>query len=218
MPNPAVLATIQVYGDPMSMALPAGPLPTHPTLGTAAAAAIMAEVPANTRRVIFEICGGMASPTSCEMEYEARYDAAYWGGSAFMSHLMMRDFDDVAFVKEGLFDEAVPLFDDTVGGTMEEWTVINHTFTDHPFHIHVNPFLVTHVNGIALAVPEWRDTILVPGVDAPGGGDINTFTPGSVKFRTRFDARFPGHFVMHCHILSHEDVGMMQLVEVTSPP
>ena len=154
------------------------------------------------------------------------YDANYWGGTDFTSILMMRDDDDtgipnpvpdpemprIDYAKEGLFSGAEPLFDDMRIGNNEEWTVINRSFSDHPFHIHINPFLLTHINGIELPVPEWRDTILVPA--ATGSMDINAATPGSVTFRTRFNPLFPGSFVMHCHILTHEDIGMMQRLDI----
>jgi FtsP/CotA-like multicopper oxidase with cupredoxin domain len=106
------------------------------------------------------------------------------------------------------------LYDGTVEqsmklGTTEQWTVINETKRTHPFHIHVNPFFVTHINGTELQADSplrrWQDTIALP--------PQRDGTPGSVIFRTRF-ADFAGAFVIHCHILAHEDGGMMQKVEV----
>ena len=79
-------------------------------------------------------------------------------------------------------------------------TIVNLDEADHPFHIHTNPFLVTRINGVALAEPVWRDTVNVRG-------------HGSVTLRSRFED-FTGRFVLHCHILNHEDIGMMQLIEV----
>jgi len=73
--------------------------------------------------------------------------------------------------------------------------------------------LITHINGEALPIPEWRDSILVPA--AVGMVPfINEADYGSVTFRTYFNPRFPGPFVMHCHILTHEDINMMQVIEV----
>ena len=121
--------------------------------------------------------------------------------------------------KEGLFTRNDPLYDDMFGGNFEEWTLINRSFSDHPFHIHVNPFLVTHINGQALPEPEWRDTILVPaatGGQVPDSNsrNINLADHGTITFRTFLDPLFPGSFVFHCHILTHEDVGMMQEIEI----
>ena len=145
-----------------------------------------------------------------------QYDtAAYWGGTDFGSWLLMRDADDTSFTKEALFDHHTPLFDDMFVGTTEEWKVINTSRSDHPFHIHQNPFLVTHINDIPLPTPEWRDTILIPARADPLEIDSE---PGSVTFKTHYHEPFTGRWVMHCHILSHEDVGMMQVVEVKPGP
>ncbi len=125
----------------------------------------------------------------------------------------------IDYEKEGLFTSAEALFDDMFAGNFEEWTLINCSFSDHPFHIHVNPFLVTHINGEALPEPEWRDTILVPaatGGQVPGSNsrNINLADYGTITFRTYLDPLYPGSFVFHCHILTHEDVGMMQKITV----
>jgi FtsP/CotA-like multicopper oxidase with cupredoxin domain len=140
---------------------------------------------------------------------------------------MMRDADDrgtpssdpaeplVNFQKDGLFVEDEPLFDNMIVGNFEEWTVINRSFSDHTFHIHQNPFLVTHVNGTPLSVPEWHDTIIVPAArPQPGQNDINEATFGSITFRTNYDPVTVGSFVTHCHVLNHEDIGMMQRLEI----
>ena len=94
-------------------------------------------------------------------------------------------------------------------GTAEEWTIKNHSQGRHPYHIHVNPFFITHVNGEKLPegspMRRWQDTVALP---VGSQGD-----PGSITFKTRFE-KFRGKFVIHCHILRHEDLGMMQRVEV----
>jgi FtsP/CotA-like multicopper oxidase with cupredoxin domain len=87
-------------------------------------------------------------------------------------------------------------------GSVEEWTIENtHTHDDHVFHIHTNPFLVTHLNGKPLATPQWRDTAIV---ERKGG---------SLTFRTRF-LDYTGIYMLHCHMMNHEEMGMMQTVEV----
>jgi FtsP/CotA-like multicopper oxidase with cupredoxin domain len=88
-------------------------------------------------------------------------------------------------------------------GAVEEWTVFNPGHqTDHVFHIHVNPFQLTKVNGRPLAEPVWLDTAIVPH-------------GGSITFRTRF-LDFTGKYVLHCHMMNHEELGMMQVVEVVA--
>jgi FtsP/CotA-like multicopper oxidase with cupredoxin domain len=44
--------------------------------------------------------------------------------------------------------------------------------------------------------------------------DITTATPGSITYLTEFDPTLTGSTVMHCHILTHEDLGMMQLIDI----
>jgi FtsP/CotA-like multicopper oxidase with cupredoxin domain len=86
-------------------------------------------------------------------------------------------------------------------GTVEEWTVVNDSPLVHPFHIHVNPFQLTQVNGVPVDEPGYRDTVSI----SPLGG--------SITFRTLF-ADFPGRSVFHCHIVPHSDLGMMGVFEV----
>jgi FtsP/CotA-like multicopper oxidase with cupredoxin domain len=85
-------------------------------------------------------------------------------------------------------------------GAVEEWTVVNEHDNDHVFHIHTNPFQMVAINGEKLAERDWRDTVVVP-------------RNGSVTFRSRF-LDFTGRFVHHCHMMNHEELGMMQVVEV----
>jgi FtsP/CotA-like multicopper oxidase with cupredoxin domain len=82
---------------------------------------------------------------------------------------------------------------------VEEWTINSLNGYPHPFHIHVNDSYVVKVNGEAVT-PYWADTLPVP-------------PKGSITFRMRF-TDFIGKYVWHCHALDHEDLGMMQLVEV----
>jgi len=95
--------------------------------------------------------------------------------------------------------------------TAEEWIVVNKSDGTHPFHIHVNPFFVTHINGEELEeghpLRRWQGTIALPG--RRDGKD------GSITFKSRYET-FTGKFVIHCHILRHEDAGMMQAVEIVA--
>jgi FtsP/CotA-like multicopper oxidase with cupredoxin domain len=228
---PVTLATIVVEGQAMDMALPDSLLPErNDPISTAD---LLAATPDATRTVAFEICGkkgDMSDPAnrlpSCEFFFD-RYDAEYWGGLPFNNALMMRDADDVGvpvdpanptgphtdYEKDGLFNHEEPLFDDLRGGNIEEWTVVNRNFSDHSFHIHQNPFLLTHINGEPLPMPEWRDTILVPSA-VGGNGNINDAVHGTVTFRTYIHPDFVGEILMHCHVLTHEDFGMMQKLEI----
>ena len=94
-------------------------------------------------------------------------------------------------------------------GTVEEWTLISRGFANvrHPFHVHVNPFLVIEKNGERVDPPRWQDTLQAPWKNA------SDTSPASIKVLTRFD-EFVGEFVTHCHILPHEDQGMMLLLKI----
>jgi suppressor of ftsI len=85
-------------------------------------------------------------------------------------------------------------------GATEEWLLRNTSPDWHPFHIHVNDFQVVEINGEPVDAYSWEDTTPLPAF-------------GEVVIRTRF-ADFPGKFVYHCHLLDHEDQGMMGVVEV----
>ena len=73
----------------------------------------------------------------------------------------------------------------------------------HVFHIHVNPFQYTRKDPQGNDELVWKDTLLIPAGN--GNNSINVYT-------TYKD--FTGSFVMHCHILDHEDLGMMEVDEV----
>lgn len=95
-------------------------------------------------------------------------------------------------------------------GTAEEWEVVNDIDPKlphhaHGLHIHVNPFRVTHINGELLARPMWRDTFALSGQD-----------DDSFVMQMNIDD-FTGTFVQHCHVLTHEDLGMMEAIEVVEP-
>lgn len=138
--------------------------------------------------------------------------------------------------EEGRVDESMLL------GTKQEWIIENYSTAAlagsplHPFHIHINPFQILEVfdptgslssvlsfnsaqfgvwsqvqfpspGHFVLPAPwVWWDTFPLPLAK-----DANT--PGYIRFRTWF-TDFAGKFVDHCHILAHEDRGMMQLIEV----
>ncbi|MFI9363007.1 multicopper oxidase family protein [Kitasatospora sp. NPDC053057] len=90
-------------------------------------------------------------------------------------------------------------------GTVEEWTIVNHSGEDHPFHLHTNAFQVLSVNGTPQPYTSRQDTVPVPhAVDG---------APGTVVIRVAF-ADYPGKWMFHCHIAAHEDHGMMSFINV----
>ncbi len=89
-------------------------------------------------------------------------------------------------------------------GRADQWN-LTADLGSHPFHIHVNPFyFVSETNAAGVTTPQgvWRDTLLV-----------RSGTTYNVRTRYR---RYIGDFVLHCHILDHEDQGMMKVVRVVN--
>ncbi|HEY6526708.1 MAG TPA: multicopper oxidase family protein [Solirubrobacteraceae bacterium] len=86
-------------------------------------------------------------------------------------------------------------------GTVEQWTIVNHTEETHPFHMHTYPMQLISVNGVPTTFDGYQDEIVLP-------------PHGYVVMRVRFSG-FTGETVFHCHILAHEDAGMMANILVT---
>jgi FtsP/CotA-like multicopper oxidase with cupredoxin domain len=137
---------------------------------------------------------------------------------------------DTVYVPQTAAGRPVPM----VLGQAQVWDVVNYsTGVNHPFHIHINPFQVLEVsypagNGDPNALlyaqlnaaaangnPIWLDVVPLPIADGNG-------TPGRVTIAQRYDPFLgcpdcgepTGRFVMHCHILGHEERGMMQILEI----
>lgn len=94
-------------------------------------------------------------------------------------------------------------------GAVEDWTIENRALETHAFHMHQIHFLILEVDGKPAPTNDYRDTIEVPYWEGPG-------TPYH-KVKVRMDFRDPtiaGTFVFHCHILLHEDLGMMHKILV----
>jgi len=81
---------------------------------------------------------------------------------------------------------------------MEHWRIVNASNESHPFHIHQVHFLAFAENDMSVAPPEWLDTVNV------------LYENGTVDLIMDFtDPIIKGISVFHCHLLSHEDKGMM---------
>jgi FtsP/CotA-like multicopper oxidase with cupredoxin domain len=116
--------------------------------------------------------------------------------------------------KPDRIDQLLPL------GAVEEWKLSTVNAFGHPFHIHVNPFQISKIINDAT------------GQDVSENGDANEPQYANLKgvwkdtlfirqgytalVRTRYQ-RYIGDFVLHCHILDHEDQGMMQNVRIGIP-
>jgi FtsP/CotA-like multicopper oxidase with cupredoxin domain len=94
-------------------------------------------------------------------------------------------------------------------GDVEDWIIENRTSEPHTFHIHQIHFLVVGRTGGAWEELTLRDTINIPY--------WNGFTRQYPSVKLRMDFRDPniiGRFPYHCHILQHEDGGMMGSIRV----
>jgi FtsP/CotA-like multicopper oxidase with cupredoxin domain len=129
------------------------------------------------------------------------------GSREQMFHMNGRPFD------HGRIDQLLPL------GGVEEWHVASVSL-NHPVHMHVNPFQIVSIRDAqnrnvadpagpafdpdyAGLIGQWKDTLLVK-------------QGHRLVFRTRYE-RFTGDFVIHCHILLHGDMGMMQYLRIFDP-
>ncbi|GCA94993.1 multicopper oxidase family protein [Microcystis aeruginosa] len=91
-------------------------------------------------------------------------------------------------------------------GKVESWelnTASDSLGPTHPFHIHVNPFQVDRKDPNGNKERIWRDTLLIEKNETQ-------------TVYSRY-TRFTGKFVLHCHILDHEDQGMMEVVQILDP-
>ncbi len=110
------------------------------------------------------------------------------------------------------YDPGAPPMFYAQSGTVEEWTIVNNASQVHTFHIHQIHFVLEAMNGTTLPQQFLLDNVNVPAATASG--------PGSVKILLDFtDPLDIGTFLLHCHILAHEDGGMMAKIRVgTAPP
>jgi FtsP/CotA-like multicopper oxidase with cupredoxin domain len=215
-PIDTLLFTLVVSGEPMDMALPTQ-LPGTPHLQTitdAEVAASTAGPRGDGKRVVafqisqnvpgfnddpnfnvaFRMVGtGETPPATVPPGYDSDAFADFNQTPAVCTTpAILPPPDDK---KWGLFDP------NTINHTLkldtvEEWTICG---TNHPFHIHVNPFLLVAIDGVPLDPPMWMDTV------APMSRTL------TIRMRPTV---FTGDAVAHCHILDHEDVGMMQKIRI----
>ncbi|MEZ0469858.1 multicopper oxidase family protein [Luteimonas salinilitoris] len=90
-------------------------------------------------------------------------------------------------------------------GDVEEWRLENPTQELHQFHIHQTDFQVVAINDKPVPFTSYRDNTFIPAT-------------GSITVRIPFIEEVTlGKFVYHCHVLEHEDGGMMQVIQVVRP-
>ena len=105
-------------------------------------------------------------------------------------------------------------------GTTEEWVIENWTNELHAFHIHQVHFRVLEVNGKVQKVPELLDVMTVPAAHT-SSGDVTKPTgpvvPGKIRIKLYFPPELAGDIPFHCHLVDHEDSGMMGVIRVLPP-
>jgi suppressor of ftsI len=104
------------------------------------------------------------------------------------------------YINGKLYSDSAPPMATVKVGSFVHWRIVNHTHEIHPFHIHQVHFLTYAVNGKPVANPMWSDTMNVPLEQS-----IDVVLDASY-------VHIRGMSVFHCHILSHEDKGMMAKV------
>jgi suppressor of ftsI len=87
-------------------------------------------------------------------------------------------------------------------GTVQKWVLVNTSPEQHPFHMHIDYFQVIEAGGRKVDANGLQDTVVIPGHG------------GRVVILIEFED-FVGKFVFHCHILNHEDHGMMGTIVVS---
>jgi suppressor of ftsI len=136
------------------------------------------------------------------------YDLAIGAPSAQRSLAFSESADGETFYLNGAVysPSAAPMF--TVrSGTVERWTLTNSSEELHVFHIHQLHFVTQDVDGVAQTA-HWSDTVTLPYRHADGTPSV---THVLLDFR---DPIIRGTFLFHCHLLEHEDGGMMAKIAV----
>ena len=85
-------------------------------------------------------------------------------------------------------------------GATEIWQIVNIVGMDHPFHLHGFQFQVLDRDGVKEPYLAWKDMLNIP-------------RHSTARIIVRYDD-YPGKWMFHCHILDHEDHGMMGVLEV----
>jgi FtsP/CotA-like multicopper oxidase with cupredoxin domain len=100
-------------------------------------------------------------------------------------------------------------------GTTEEWIVENWTNELHAFHIHQLHFRVLTIDGKPVPNPPLLDVVNVPYAEATGyHSKEGPVRPGRVRIKLTFPESLAGDIPFHCHLVDHEDNGMMGVLRV----
>ncbi len=172
-------------------------------------------------KVVLRNCAGCTGSTSALMRFDVMEAAvddstvpdclSSWENLPVDSQAPIRQFElnrrtihgEVFWVINGkVYDMAAPPIATVQHGAVERWRFTNPTNHPHPVHIHLVQFQVININGIPQdpAWHGWKDTFVAP---------VN----GEITVMARFSG-YTGRYLMHCHNLEHEDLGMMADFEI----
>jgi FtsP/CotA-like multicopper oxidase with cupredoxin domain len=102
-------------------------------------------------------------------------------------------------------------------GTTEEWVIENWTNELHAFHIHQLHFRVLTIDGKPVPERPLLDVVNVPYAEATGyHSKEGPVRPGRVRIKLYFPESLAGDIPFHCHLVDHEDNGMMAVLRVTA--
>lgn len=179
-----VIAIVQVAGDPMDMALP-----TSAEMAPLAAfppSLDLKKIAIGTQQVVFKLGSDLAPGNKSRNYFQVNYQAFDPGHTR---QVVLNNVDQWTLSTAGdpFANNGIPPL-------------------PHVFHIHVNPFQMDRIGPNGQTQTVWKDTVLVPPPTlAEPNLQINIYTQYT---------DYIGAFVLHCHILDHEDLGMMEVVEV----
>ena len=182
------LATLQTTANPP--ALPVIPPVSGPP-GPQRFSSLARAVPDTTRKLYFLVAQADPSNPASPLNFYITVDGA----------------------TDRVFDPNNPPAIVTTQGSVEDWTIENRDLAVHAFHLHQIHFLLTAQNGVAVppSQSQFLDTVTLPAWSGTGPYP-------SVTLRMDFRGMDVGDFVYHCHILAHEDLGMMAIIRVLPSP
>jgi FtsP/CotA-like multicopper oxidase with cupredoxin domain len=144
-----------------------------------------------------------AAPVAHRLLYFSQHSSNAQDPDNFVLYYLTVDGQSPAPYKMGQPPNIVVHQDD-----VEDWTIENRATEDHVFHIHQIHFRILAINGKRVNDPTMRDTVDLPYWRGEGPYP-------NVTLRVNFsDPNDVGTFLYHCHILKHEDMGMMGAIQV----
>ena len=202
----AQLVTLNIDGGPASDVNPARPFATIAASGAPSRLPKLAAPTMASRKMRFDDLANAKVTTTRDL-----YFSEYFQAFGFHEKEAGTFFITVDGAKETLFDPNNPPAITTTQGSVEQWRIENHTEEIHAFHMHQIHFLVTAINDVP--IPKEQQQLYDVFPIGYWNGDASVPFP-SITLKMDFRGPDTGDFVYHCHILDHEDQGMMAIIRV----